>query len=370
TAHQNGFSNVVASMGTSVTKKQVSSLKRLTRNIVLAMDADIAGREASKSAGETAIQPSEQDLEDRQDIDPNRPILSLNEGEVRKRRIFGPSYISQNVLDTEVSIFVLPSGKDPDDVIKEDSEKWRHLVEEAVPVLDYIFDMVISKLDLTTAKGKSIAIENLLPIVAQISNSVRYAHYRQKLARLVQISSHELEGALRVMVPFPEKRKIVDRKEKTVTRTVRSLVSNPREEYCLALLLQHPELKGSQVDLSPEYFGNSENREIFIAWQQANDLTSLKKNLDTAIHEHLDSLINRSLPPNYIEEKYIDCTHRLKEWYYKDMEGKKAEKLALEAESGGSGADLAKLEKERMEPALQLREIYTQKGKRGLETRR
>ena len=31
TAHQNGFNNVVASMGTSVTEKQVSILKRLTK---------------------------------------------------------------------------------------------------------------------------------------------------------------------------------------------------------------------------------------------------------------------------------------------------------------------------------------------------
>ncbi|GAI56123.1 unnamed protein product, partial [marine sediment metagenome] len=77
TAHQNGFSNVVACMGTSITEKQVSAVKRLTRNIVLAMDADAAGQEATKRGGETAIQASEQDLEEERDIDPNRPILSL-----------------------------------------------------------------------------------------------------------------------------------------------------------------------------------------------------------------------------------------------------------------------------------------------------
>jgi DNA primase len=44
TAHQNGFSNCVASMGTAITEKQVSTLKKLTRNLVLALDADSARR--------------------------------------------------------------------------------------------------------------------------------------------------------------------------------------------------------------------------------------------------------------------------------------------------------------------------------------
>jgi len=363
TAHQNGFNNVVASMGTSVTEKQVSSLKRLTRNIILAMDADVAGQEASKRGGETAIQPSDQDLKDTQDIDPNRPILSLNEGEVRKRRIFGPSYIDQNVLDTEVSIFVLPSSRDPDDIIKEDSKTWRHLVEKAVPVLDYIFDMVISKLDLTTAKDKSVALENLLPIVAQIPNSVRHAHYKQKLARLVQMSPRDLESALREMMPSPGKRKIVEREQKTVARVARSLVSNPREEYCLALLLQHPELKGNQEDPSPEYFANSENREIFITWLQTSDLSALKEKLDIAIHEHLDALVKWDLPPNHIKQKFADCKLSLKREYLTNVEAKRASSFAHEVETKGSGADLAKLKEEGIETSVQIGEIDTKRPK-------
>jgi len=43
TAHQNGVTNVVASMGTAVTERQLNDLKKLTKNIVLAMDADTAG---------------------------------------------------------------------------------------------------------------------------------------------------------------------------------------------------------------------------------------------------------------------------------------------------------------------------------------
>jgi len=172
------------------------------------------------------------------------------------------------------------------------------------------------------------------------------------------------------MMPFPDKRKLVERKQKTVTRVAHPLVASPREEYCLALLLQHSELKSANEEISPEYFENSENREIFTAWQQANDLTALKGNLDIAIHEHLESLINRDLPPNQIEHKYKDCVLSLKREHLQNLEAKRAEILALEAESGGTNAELAKLEEEGIERSIQLKEVFAQKGQRRSELRR
>jgi len=142
TAHQNGFNNVVASMGTSVTEKQVGVLKKLTKNIALALDADAAGEEAMlRSVG------------------------------------------YENILDAEVKVIILPRGKDPDNVIKEDAKVWHQLLEEALPVIDYTFNMVTSELDLTTAKDKSLAVEKLLPIIAEIKDTVRQAHYLQNSSR-------------------------------------------------------------------------------------------------------------------------------------------------------------------------------------------
>jgi DNA primase len=46
-AHQHGFSNVIASMGTALTERQVKLLRRTTSTIILALDADAAGREAA-----------------------------------------------------------------------------------------------------------------------------------------------------------------------------------------------------------------------------------------------------------------------------------------------------------------------------------
>ncbi len=319
TAHQNGFNNVVASMGTSVTEKQVGMLKRLTKNMALALDADVAGDEASLRCVDY-----------------------------------------ENTLGAEVKVIILPRGKDPDDVIKEDTKIWQHLLEEALPVVDYTFNMVTANLDLTTASGKSVAVDKLLPIIAEIKDDIRRDHYLNKLARLTETSYRSMEAALSKIKPHRRAKEPI---QERITRAVHPLLSSPLEEYCLALLLQHPELRDRSEDLLPEYFENSENREIFIAWQQANDLPSLKEKLDITIHEHLDSLITKSLPTTQIESRCADCVLRLREKFLRSLETKRGEALALEAEAGGTAAELAKLEAQGIEVSVQLKEVFTQKSR-------
>jgi len=348
TAHQNGFNNVVASMGTSVTDKQFNTLRKLrAKTIIFALDADVAGTEALLRAEETT-----------------RKELSKDSIPVFYRNMI---VAFANVPDIEIKVFILPEGKDPDDVIKEDAKIWQQLTEDALPIIDYTFNMVTAKLDLTTARDKSLAADKLLPIIAEIKDNIRRDHYLQKLTKLIGTSYNSVEATLK---GYLTKRKAREPKQEAVAHVRRSLVSNPLEEYCMALLLQHPELKGSHEDFSPEYFENSENREIFIAWQQVNNLQSLKEKLDTAIHEYLDTLINRDLPPTEVKQRYANCILRLREKFLRSLEAKRAEALALEAESGGTSAELAKLEEEGIEPSVQLREIFAQKGQRRPEPRR
>ena len=326
TAHQNGFSNVVASMGTSLTEKQVSALKKLTRNMVLALDADAAGEEATLRA---------------------------------------VGY--ENILNAEVRVIILPQGKDPDDVIKESAQSWNSLMEQAIPVIDFTFNMVASGLDLTTARDKSLAADKLLPIIIEIKDIVRQAHYLQKLAHLVKVSERSLEAALGRIRTGRVKGRTRESKQEVVTHRLQSLLSSPAEGECLAWLLQYPELKTHCRGLLPEYFENSENREIFLTWQDVNDLTSLKEKLDVAVHEYLDSLLKKSLPPTSQakrENVIAACIGRLQEELFRSLAAKRAEVLALEAESGGTVAELAKLQEQGIEGSIQLREIFIQRSRR------
>jgi len=314
TAHQNGFTNVVAAMGTSVTEKQVSTLKKLTKNIMLALDADAAGEEAM--------------------------LRCLD---------------YENSLSAEVKVIILPEGRDPDDVIKEDTKVWQYLLESALPVVDYTFNMVTAKLDLNTARDKSLVADSLFPVIDGIKDEIRRDHYMTRLSQLVKMSRRRLEDA------FEEYRAKKKRKptEKTLIPIRYKFVSSPLEEACLILLLEHPGLKDREERLLPEYFESSENREIFTAWQQAGNPSSLKDKLDTSIHEHFDFLTNKSLPSANIEQRYAEYARRLRERFFKNLEAKRAEVFSLEVELRGAGADLVKLEEEGIEPAMQLREIYS-----------
>jgi DNA primase len=277
TAHQNGISNAVASMGTAVTESQVNTLKRLSKNLVLALDADAAGEEAM---------------------------------------LRGVGY--ENILSAEIRVVVMPEGKDPDDVIKEDVKSWQEQVDNAVPIVDYTFDMVISRLDLTTARDKSLAVDRLLPIVAEIKDPVRQAHYMQKLAGLVKVGMNTLEAALNRLKPSPIRRKAPE--VRPMVRAVRSYLSSPLEEDCLTLLLQCPELKKTEEEILPDYFEISENREIFYAWQTADDISNIKNTLDPALHEHYDKIISKKfLSYNDIEKRNFEHRRNLEEKYLRNM---------------------------------------------------
>jgi len=327
TAHQNGFSNVVASMGTAVTEKQINTLKRLSKNITLALDADAAGEEAM---------------------------------------LRGVGF--ENTLGAEVKVIILPEGKDPDDVIKQDAKTWQKLLAEALPVVDFTFNMVTSELDLTTAKGKSLTVDKLLPIIAEIKDPIRQAHYLQKLAQLLKVSEHSLEAALARIRPRQVRGRAEEPKPE-VASPLHPLLSSPLEEYCLALLLQHPELKVKDEGLLPEYFENSENREIFIAWQRSDKIELVKEKLEPAIHEHLDSLLNKNLSSTKIEQKYAECALRLREKSLRSLATKIEAVLALEAQSGGTAAELTKLKEMGIEVDSQLGEVFAQKNRRRLEQR-
>jgi DNA primase len=324
TAHQNGFRNVVASMGTSVTEKQVSTLKRMTQNITLALDADAAGEEAMLRGVEL-----------------------------------------ENTLGAEVRVVVLPQGKDPDDVIKADPSAWPQLLEKALPVVDFTFDMVAAGLDLTTPKDKSLAVDKLLPIVAEIKDPIRQAHYRQKLSNLVRVSERDIEMALSRLKIRPKRPTAAPKAE----AGLQPLLANPIEDYCLSLLLQHPELNTEGEGLLPEYFEGSQNREIFIARQRSAKIEELRELLDPATHEQLDALLGRKLTENRIDAKYAECALRLRERYLRGLAAKIEVVLAQEAESGGRAADLAKLKEQGIEVNSQLAEVFAQKRQRRLEQR-
>jgi DNA primase len=354
TAHQNGFNNVVASMGTSITEeqpkdswrtfnepskpigmetgdiesernknistRQINTIRILTRNVILALDADAAGEEA---------------------------MLRCVDYE--------------NILDAEIRVTLLPEGKDPDDVIREAPEKWQELVNKAIPVVDFTFSKKTAGLDMTTARDQSRAVHELAAIIARMKDPVRRDHYIRRLEILTKTRYNIIEGVVKEYILPPKQ--IRAKREPTTTRTTRLLSSNPLEEYCLRLLLHHPELVGMSEGLLPEYFQNSQNREIFITWKEVNDLSLLRDNLDPALWEQLDSLVSVDLIDNKVEDKLANVILRLRKQYLRDQQEERAAAFAAANEEEGTGADLTRLKEVGIEDTTQLQEVFEQEAR-------
>lgn len=357
TAHQCGWQNVIASMGTALTGKQVNILKRLTKNITLALDADAAGEEATRRDGEVLA-----------NLDVS--VRSLDkDGRVIPAPLWLMSGLieSENILDAEIKVIPLPSGKDPDEVMIETPELWQSGVAQAVPMLEFALDAVASKVDVNKAENKSLVIQRLLPLLSEVKNPIRQAQYVREVARTLKLDETDLRGELKAearKARTTRGRQLIEAKR---PRFSRQLVSNPVEEHCLALLFQYPELREAAQELLPEHFVGTENRELFTRWQQCHSISELREKLDTNLLEHLNYLLDKIFPPAAQEgdrqRELVHCTLRLQEKHSRSLEVEKEVILSLEREKQGVTAELAKLEEQGIDSSQRIREIFIKQSK-------
>ncbi len=287
TAHQQGLKNVVATMGTALSERQVATIRGITKELLLALDSDAAGDAATWRGIEVL----------RQTLD---------------REVWGmPNWLgATSHLGTKIKVISLPQGKDPDDVIRESPDEWQRLEDEALPVMDFFF-AAAAKLDITKPEARAEASERLLPLIAEMGDELERELYLGRLAQLIGVSERTLIGrAARLRRTKAERLK---GSQPLITHS-----DDPLEEYCLCLLLQYPELKEKAGKLSPEHFERSENRQIFLAWQE--NPQQIERVVDQSLYEHLEALRAKLLPP--IEEREReralgDCLRRLEERWLK-----------------------------------------------------
>jgi DNA primase len=333
TAHQYGYTNIVGSMGTALTEKQINILKKLTRNLAFALDPDTAGDAATLRAIEVA----------RRSLD--RDDLEM------------PTWLgTTSKLKADMKIIPLPQGKDPDVLIKEEPELWPQLVERALPLMDHILAVTASRLDLSKPEEKSRASEQLLPLIAELDDDVQREYYLGKLASLLGISEKTLVG---IAARLHRSRR--DKTPKTETKAAASSYFGDKlEEYTLSLLLQHPELREKAKELSPEHFERTENREIFTIWSMTHNVEELLDKLDIDLREHSDYLQKRALPPateRDQERALVDCVRRLEERRLLNLKIQE-ESLLSDAEFEGRKEDIAVLQQRGVEINLKLKEAF------------
>ncbi len=287
-AHAHGFENVVATLGTALTPAHVRTLSKLTRYVCLALDADAAGDTAAMRGWEVL-----------------RDSAQRRKMEIRSR---GRLVSSGSELELTVRIARLPRGEDPDTLIRKSPDTWRDLVENARTVVDHFFTVVRETADLSTPAGRTQAVEELAPVVADLGNPIERAHYEAELARLVGIDEHEIHGVVR-------SRRGKRGREEAQNFSVISQVTP--EELALALLLKHPRLLPS---VPPDFMlglERSQDRELYERMREiGSELTAdrLLSTVDDTLKGSAASLVEltQSQPELLSTEQPIELERRLR----------------------------------------------------------
>ena len=339
-AHENGFTNVVASMGTAVTGRQLDALARHATSggagvVILCLDSDAAGETATMRALEAVT-------------------AELSTG--RRRGI-------------EVKVARPEGGKDPDEAIRSDPDNWRASLTDAVPLLDYLIDTKSKLYNLESGDGIKNFADSVKDLIYNIPNDYDQDRYWSRTARLAGVTEQRLKtivdkprgayprgayraGGNRSRVAGPDR--ISPRQ---ASAALESSAGNPLEEHLLSLVLQIDDLREYAIAMPAEFFHESDNRALFTAWQSSSTLGELSDELGDELTEKMHRLAERTLPPSnqalHVED-VTQCVMRMRERHYRHIKELETEQLKqLEGEEARELLDRS------LQPNENLRKVMT-----------
>jgi len=295
--HQAGYNNVVSPMGTALTERQLYLLKRYSRRIVLALDPDAAGSQATLRG----LQIARQSLDHEQELYFDARGLLSNEAR----------------LQADIRVTTLPEGMDPDDVVRRDPQEWQRILENAKPIVQHVMESLAAQRDLDDPKVKDEIASRVLPLINDLPSPIERDTYRQRLARLLKVDERILAGDVYAM--RPTRRRPPPPRAAERTRTVETQKAPPTsyklEAHALGVLLRRPDLL-YQVDrrlqesglsrLTEEDFQHADHRTVLrvllesIDQDIAEPLNYVLSSLSLDMMEVADGLLVRSarLDPN------------------------------------------------------------------------
>jgi DNA primase len=189
-AHQYGTRQTVACIGSAITEKHIQQLKKLTRQVTLALDPDAAGSAATEHGIEEAMKGFDRTFVP-------VPLAGENAGgsKSRKQQARGIIRLEEKV-DAEINVLQLPPGEDPDEVIRRDFSTWLYAVSHPLPLVDYYFVTRTADVNLREPAGKVEVARRLLPVIGMISDRIKRDAYVRKLATMISVDERTLHEEL------------------------------------------------------------------------------------------------------------------------------------------------------------------------------
>ncbi len=150
-SHEAGWANTVAVSGTAFTPEHVTLVKRMTENLVIALDADQAGIKAAGKAARAALQGG-----------------------------------------MNVKVAQLPTGSDPADLIlKEGVEAWRAAIRDSKDIITFLLDVLYAHAPERDKFRRNVEAV-VLPFLSDVQSPIAREQYVREISRRLNVS----EGAV------------------------------------------------------------------------------------------------------------------------------------------------------------------------------
>ena len=228
--HQAGYTNTVSPMGTALNEDQLRYLKKFTRRIVLALDADAAGEKATLRGLDLA----------RNALDRADELVFDAHGLLRH----------EARLQADVRVTTMPPGMDPDEVVLQDPEEWQRILDRAKPIVVHVMETLIAHANVDDAKVKADIVAQVLPLIEDVPSPIERDAYRQQLARLLKLDERTLLGSQRVQPGLRRRNRRAEEQpgDREAPSRAQAQIAPAEsrtqsiEGHCLGLLLDKPEL--------------------------------------------------------------------------------------------------------------------------------
>jgi DNA primase len=276
-AHQCGFLNVVATLGTAITEVQVRQLKQWAKEVIIFFDSDSAGISAA----------------------------------MRSWTIFLESGL-------RVRVATLGSEGDPDSYLRtKGADAWAECIKNATDLIDFVLEQSIRQSKLDSVTGKIECLNKVLPVLASVTNKIERTAYLGKLAERLNIGKGILLQELRKVVETG-KRKL----DKPESLAAAALVSATQvaEKLLTSLMIRHPGIRQQALEqLQAEDFSHTLYTKVFQELQEAGhnneslDLASILSQLqDEAVKAFICSVAMQEEGFENAQRVATDCISTLR----------------------------------------------------------
>ena len=265
-AHEAGFDNAVAPLGTSLTREQVALAHRYGDGVTLVLDGDEAGVAAAER---------------------------------------GVNVVLEMGVDAKVA--VLPEGKDPFDLLRtQGPEAFAKVLKSARDAFEFKLDMVRARYDFTRPVEAEKALREMADMIARAESATLRELYARKAAAALNVRESAVMNAV-------EAERVKNAGGTPEQKAPRQSATSPRtnhERELLRRLFEHPRVMGSAGSIAPPESFRTPSlrglyREMLNAWDEHGEVLAgaLVSHLGEFERAELDRVLEHlKIPENLSQE--------------------------------------------------------------------